>query len=48
MDFGVLMFVTDFSLGEMGRTDATGRSRQLKKLGARFKRLRRAGRFWAN
>ena len=40
--------VADFALAETGRTDVTGRSRQLKKLDARFKRLRRAGRFWSN
>lgn len=40
--------VADFALSGTGRTDATARSRQLKKLDARFKQLRRVGRFWAN
>ena len=38
--------VADFALAETGRTDAAARSRQLKKLDARSKRLKRAGGFW--
>jgi inorganic triphosphatase YgiF len=39
--------VADFGLAGMDRTDVTARSRQLKKLDVRFKRLKRTGRFWS-
>ncbi len=39
--------VTDFGLGEVGRTDVSSRSRQLKKIDTRFKRLKKIGAFWA-
>jgi triphosphatase len=38
--------VADFGLGETGRTDVTGRSRQIKAMETRFKRVKRVGRFW--
>ena len=38
--------VADFALSETGRTDVTGRSRQLKAMEKRFKQLKRVGRFW--
>jgi triphosphatase len=40
--------VADFALGETGRTDVTGRSRQLKTMETRFRKLKRVGRFWGN
>lgn len=39
--------VADFALGETGRTDAAARSRQLRKLDVRSKRLKRAAGFWS-
>jgi len=38
--------VVDYALAESGRTDISQRSRQLTKMGTRFKRLKRVGRFW--
>jgi len=38
--------VADFALAETGRTDITVRSRQLKTMEGRFKRLKRVGHFW--
>jgi triphosphatase len=38
--------VADFGLGEPGRTEAVSRSRQLRKLDRRFRRLKRHSRFW--
>ena len=40
--------VADFALGETGRTDVTVRSRQLKAMETRFKKLERVGRFWTS
>jgi hypothetical protein len=40
--------VAEFALSETARTDVTGRSRQLKAMETRFKRLKRIGRFWAS
>jgi inorganic triphosphatase YgiF len=40
--------VADFALGETCRTDVSGRSRQLKTMETRFKRVKRVGRFWNN
>jgi len=40
--------VDDYALRMAGRTDAAGRSRQLKTAARRFKRLNRAGQFWAS
>jgi len=38
--------VADYALGETGRIDASRRSRQLGRLAKRYKRLKRAGRYW--
>lgn len=38
--------VADFGLGEAGRAEAVSRSRQLRKLDRRFRRLKRDNRFW--
>jgi triphosphatase len=40
--------VAKFALSETGRTDVTGRSRQLRAMEMRFKQLKRVGRFWAS
>lgn len=40
--------VAEYELAVTGRTDAAARARQLKKMDARFKRLKRLGRFWAH
>jgi len=40
--------VAEFALAETGRTDVAARSRQLRKMAARFKHLKRAGPFWAH
>ena len=38
--------VADYELDHPGRTDAAARSRQLKKLDTRFKRLNKTGPYW--
>jgi CHAD domain-containing protein len=40
--------VAVYELAVTGRTDAAARARQLKMMDARFKRLKRLGRFWAH
>lgn len=40
--------IADFALRGMGSPDISGRARQLMTMEKRFKRLRRAGRFWVN
>jgi inorganic triphosphatase YgiF len=39
--------VADYELDHVGRTDAAARSRQIKKLDARLKRLKKAGSYWS-
>lgn len=45
-DMVTRQIVTDFELGEMVGTDITARSRQLKTTETRYKRLKRANRYW--